>query len=223
MPVQAEQLLLHEMSVVNYLYGVHAVEQKPHSFRHQSGFHFRGYTNFQNSRYRSAENPMSHHEKTIHDAMVDVYCAMSTIKIAGPIFFLWEQKFTPILHFFFFLWRLYPIPGHDLPIRGFAITLIGHTTLGRTPLDEWSALRRDLYLTTHNTHKKQISMSPAGFEPANPESELWQINALHRAANGVSLLNYDSTFQHLSNYEILSPFFCNRVPQLTPPPILRAE
>jgi len=26
------------------------------------------------------------------------------------------------------------------------------TTVGRTPLDEWSARRRDLYLTTHNTH-----------------------------------------------------------------------
>ena len=26
-------------------------------------------------------------------------------------------------------------------------------TVGRTPLDEWSAHRRDLYLTTHNTHK----------------------------------------------------------------------
>jgi len=30
------------------------------------------------------------------------------------------------------------------------------TTAGRTPLDEWSAHRRDLYLTTHNTHNRQI-------------------------------------------------------------------
>ena len=28
------------------------------------------------------------------------------------------------------------------------------TTVGRTPLDEWSARRRDLYLTTDNTHNK---------------------------------------------------------------------
>jgi hypothetical protein len=28
------------------------------------------------------------------------------------------------------------------------------TTVGRTRLDEWSARRRDLYLTTHNTHNK---------------------------------------------------------------------
>ena len=35
--------------------------------------------------------------------------------------------------------------------RGFMVTL-RHTTLGRTTLDEWSAPRRDLYLT-HNTRK----------------------------------------------------------------------
>ena len=28
------------------------------------------------------------------------------------------------------------------------------TTVGRTPLEEWSARRRDLYLTTHNTHNR---------------------------------------------------------------------
>ena len=39
------------------------------------------------------------------------------------------------------------------------------TTVGRTPLDDWSARRRDLYLTTHDTHNKQISMPPVGFEP----------------------------------------------------------
>ena len=39
------------------------------------------------------------------------------------------------------------------------------TTVGRTPLDEGSARRRDLYLTTHDTHNRQISMPPVGFEP----------------------------------------------------------
>ena len=56
------------------------------------------------------------------------------------------------------------------------------TTVGRTPLNEWSVRHRDLYLTTHNNHNRQISMPPevlrilitlknpmvsAGFEPAN--------------------------------------------------------
>ena len=46
-----------------------------------------------------------------------------------------------------------------------------HTTFGRTPLDEWSARRIDLHLTTHNTHKRQTFMPAAEFEPAIPASE----------------------------------------------------
>ena len=45
---------------------------------------------------------------------------------------------------------------------------VKHTTLGMAPLDEWSDRRNDLYLTTHNTHKRQASMPPAVFEPAIP-------------------------------------------------------
>jgi hypothetical protein len=36
--------------------------------------------------------------------------------------------------------------------------LFRYTTLGRTPLHEGPAHRKDLYLTTHNTHKRQTSM-----------------------------------------------------------------
>ena len=36
------------------------------------------------------------------------------------------------------------------------------STVGRTPLNEWSARRRDLYLTTHNIHNRQISMPSGG-------------------------------------------------------------
>ena len=39
------------------------------------------------------------------------------------------------------------------------------STVGRTPLDEWSARRRDLYLKTHDTHNRQISMFPVWLEP----------------------------------------------------------
>jgi hypothetical protein len=44
-------------------------------------------------------------------------------------------------------------------------------TLVRTPLDKWSVRRRYLYLTTHNTHKRQTSMPPAGFAPRNPSKQ----------------------------------------------------
>ena len=60
-----------------------------------------------------------------------------------------------------------PGPPH---YRDFTITL-RHTTLGSTPLDEWSVQRRDTFLTTHSTHKGQISILPAGFERTTPASD----------------------------------------------------
>ena len=42
------------------------------------------------------------------------------------------------------------------------------TIVGRTPLDEWSARRRDLYLTTHNTHNRQTDIhAPPGVRTHN--------------------------------------------------------
>ena len=58
------------------------------------------------------------------------------------------------------------------------------TTVGRTPLDEWSARRRDLCLTTHNTHNRQTSILPAGFETTFSAGERSQTDALDRAATG---------------------------------------
>jgi hypothetical protein len=58
-------------------------------------------------------------------------------------------------------------PGHP-QCWGFAIRL-RHTTVGRTPLDGWSAWRRNLYLTTHNTLYIDIH-TPTGFDPATPAS-----------------------------------------------------
>jgi hypothetical protein len=77
-------------------------------------------------------------------------------------------------------------PGGSGPphYRGFTI-ILRHTILDRTRLDEWSVRRGDLYLTTHNTHKRQISMPPVGFEPAIPASEWPQIHTLVRTAIGI--------------------------------------
>jgi hypothetical protein len=58
------------------------------------------------------------------------------------------------------------------------------TTLGRKPLDEWSARRRELYLTTHNTHNRQTSTPTVGFEPTISAGERQQIYVLDRAALG---------------------------------------
>jgi len=38
-------------------------------------------------------------------------------------------------------------------------------TFGRDPLDDGSARRKDLTLTTHNTHERQKTILPAKYEP----------------------------------------------------------
>jgi len=76
-----------------------------------------------------------------------------------------------------------PMPPHFL---GFTITR-RHTTLGRTPLDRWSARRRGLYLTTHTIRKKKTSMPPMGFEPAILASKRQQTHGVDSAATGIGL------------------------------------
>ena len=76
------------------------------------------------------------------------------------------------------------------------ITFNDKHTLGRTPLDEGSARRRELCLTTHNTHKTPTSMPPAGFEPTIPASERRQSHALDRTATGIgSIVMTSGIFQ----------------------------
>ena len=82
------------------------------------------------------------------------------------------------------LWRCDPTRVMASSILMFLDHTQRRTTVGRTPLDEWSARRRDLYLTTHNTHNRQVSMPPVGFEPTISAGERPQTYALDRTANG---------------------------------------
>ena len=59
------------------------------------------------------------------------------------------------------------------------------TIVGRTPLDEWSARRRDLYLITHEAHNRQTSMPPVGFVATIAGGERPQTYALDRTATGI--------------------------------------
>jgi hypothetical protein len=43
------------------------------------------------------------------------------------------------------------------------------------------------YLTTHNTHKRQIFMHPAGFEPTIPVSEQLHTHALDLPSTGMGI------------------------------------
>jgi hypothetical protein len=79
-----------------------------------------------------------------------------------------------------------PPVGHSLLIiEASQLHSLSHTTIGRTPLDEGSALRTDLYLTTQTLYNRQTPILPAGFEPTIPASARAQTYALYRAAIGV--------------------------------------
>ena len=101
---------------------------------------------------------------------------ISTLYFPNEIFFFYHGATAP------------SAPSHP-HYRGFTITL-RHITVGRTPLDEWSAGHGDLYLTTHNDrHPCPL----AGFEPTIPASERPQTHALDRAATGISTHAYTLT------------------------------
>ena len=66
---------------------------------------------------------------------------------------------------FFFLWRCDPTRVMASSFLRFLDHTQWRTTVGRTPLDEWWARRKDLYLTTHNTHNKHLC--PGGIRTHN--------------------------------------------------------
>jgi hypothetical protein len=64
------------------------------------------------------------------------------------------------------LWPDSPRGPRPPNYRGFIIT-IRHNKLGWTPLDEWSACRRDVYLTTHHSEEGDVH-APGGIRTRNP-------------------------------------------------------
>ena len=87
-------------------------------------------------------------------------------------------------YYYYFLWCC----GPTWAMASSFVRFLDHTqrciTVGRTPLYEWSARRRDLYLTTHNTRNRQTSMPPVGFEPTISAGKRSQTYALDRTATG---------------------------------------
>ena len=96
-----------------------------------------------------------------------------------PVLFYLQAK-----RFFFFLWRCNPTRVMSSSFLRFLDHTQRRTTFDRTTLDEWSARRRDLYLTTHRTQNRQTSVPPVGFEPTISAGERPQTCALDRAATG---------------------------------------
>jgi hypothetical protein len=106
---------------------------------------------------------------------------------------------------FFLVWPL--LPNH-CRYRELFLHLIATHSLWRTPLEEGSARRGQLYLTTRNihthTHMGETSMEPAGFEPALPVSERPQV--LDCAATGFGINQTWQIWNHKAN-KIFGPYF----------------
>ena len=67
---------------------------------------------------------------------------------------LMQLTLTNVKSVLFFLWRCDPKRVMASSFLMFLDHTQRRTTVGRTLLDDWSARRRDLYLTTHNTHNR---------------------------------------------------------------------
>jgi hypothetical protein len=116
---------------------------------------------------------------------------------------LWPQtvtricsRFTTIVMYYMYLFvflALQPIVVVFSTARQWALASsfsrsLDHTqrraTFGRTPLDEWSIRRRDLYLAKHNTHNRQTPMPSVGFESTISAGERPKTYALDSTATG---------------------------------------
>jgi hypothetical protein len=118
------------------------------------------------------------------------------------IYFILEQHSKYFYTFFYLLWRCDPTRVMASSFTRFLDHTQRSTTFGRTPLDEWSAFRRDLYLTTHNNHNRQTSMCPVGFELTISAGERPQTDSLDRAATGVGTYSY--IYIYINIYKRLS-------------------
>ena len=94
---------------------------------------------------------------------------------------------------FFFLAQQHPKPHPPGVTASLYTRFLDHThrrtTVGRTPLDVWSARRKDLYLTTHNNHDRH-------------PCHWWDSNSHSQQASG----HWDRRNINISNYKHKSMF-----------------
>jgi hypothetical protein len=98
-----------------------------------------------------------------------------------------RMQWKPGKNFLFMAQQL--LVGQGLLIFEASWSLSDTHILCRTPLDEWSAWRRDFFLATQHSQEKDIH-APSGFEPIISASERPQTHALDRAANTVARKDY---------------------------------
>ena len=85
-------------------------------------------------------------EDRIHISLYIIIYIISRSRVGIGSLILWEFSFLPVV--------LRPDFGSRPPLTSFEFTYVGHATLGRAPLDEWSNRNRNLCLTISHTHNR---------------------------------------------------------------------
>jgi hypothetical protein len=106
------------------------------------------------------------------------FIAVFLVCVDNCLGYLWLCLYCFVWYFFFFGGITAPQWARASSFTRFLDQARWPTAVGMTPLDEWSASRRVLYLTTHDTHNRQTSMPPVGFEPRMSAGEWPQCHAL---------------------------------------------
>jgi len=99
-----------------------------------------------------------------------------------------------ITHLFVCLWRNSPSVDQGLLIHEVSRS---HTTTHQSVGLLWTSRRSDLYLTTHNTHNRQITRQPLGFEPTISAIERPHSHALDRAASEIGIITLLNICMHI--------------------------
>jgi hypothetical protein len=94
--------------------------------------------------------------------------------------------------YYYLLWLCSPAQAMASSFMRFRDHTKRRATVSRIPLDEWSAHRRDIYLTTHNTHNKHPP--PRGIRTHNRS---------RRAAVDLRLRPHSNWDQQLCLYRII--------------------
>jgi len=119
-----------------------------------------------------------------------MYSAWSTKKISCCALYIILVDAVSGSRYSILLLYLAQQPPHwasSSPFTKFLYHTQRRTTVDRTPLDERSARRRDLYLTTHNTHNTQTSIDPGGIRTHKSVGERPNNYTLDRAATGIGM------------------------------------
>jgi len=114
----------------------------------------------------------------------------------------------------FFLWRCGSTRAMAFSFVRFQNYTQRRTTFGRTPLVEWSARRRDLYLTQHLQGTDIHAL--VGFEPTISAGERQQTYALDRAATGIGyqLLILNESVNRITCCNLIVALSCQGTPHL---------